>query len=106
VNIETVCAACFGTKVAPRSKTENAAFCRLLKDCFRKISTVYFLYRLPIPAGRGWTNCSALRKGSGHPAVFFRGLLFNANAPSTADLSIYPTGSRVLCPVTQFSVQK
>ena len=95
----------FVTKSLSRPKTENAAFCRLLKDCFRKIPTVYFLYRLPIPAGRRWTNRSALRKGLGHPAVFFRGLLFNANAPSTANIPIYPTGSRVLCPVAQFCLK-
>jgi hypothetical protein len=95
----------FGTKASPRSKTENAAFCRLLKDCFRKIPTVYFLYRLPIPAGRRWTNRSALRKGLGHPAVFFRGLLFDANVPSTANIPIYPTGSQVLCLVAQFHLK-
>ena len=76
VHIETDRAACSGTKVSPLPKTENDPFCRSLRDCACKISTVYFLYRLPLPADRRWSNCSALRQGSGHPAVFFRSLLF------------------------------
>jgi len=65
----------------PRQKTLH--FAVHSKIVFVQIRRYIFYIACLSLAGDG-PKCSALRKGPGHPAVFFRGLLFDANAPSTA----------------------